>query len=134
RTLPHAPETVWEALTDPKALNKWFTTKAKQDLKVGGRYSNGDGDQGTFVTIKPPKKLTFTWENPEHSPGSLVVFDLWPKEGGKTLLRVTQSKLQDQAAVDAQKEGWSWALDSLKHYLETGKGIRHEEWQAARKP
>lgn len=132
RTLAHDADTVWAALTEPARMNKWWSTKTKQELKVGGKYSNGDGDQGTFVTIKPGKKLTFTWDNPQYYPGSLVVFDLWPKDGGKTLLRVTQSKLPDQAAVDQQKEGWSWAMDSLKAYLETGKGIKYEDWQAGK--
>ena len=26
------------------------------------------------------------------------------------------------------KEGWSWAMDSLKSYLETGEPVRHEDW------
>lgn len=37
------------------------------------------------------------------------------------------------SAAAAMKDGWSWAMDSLRAWLETGAPIRHEDWLAARK-
>jgi hypothetical protein len=31
------------------------------------------------------------------------------------------------------REGWTWAMDSLRSYLETGAPIPHEDWLKARK-
>ena len=123
RTLPAGIESVWEAFAETRHLNKWFTTKAKQQFREGGAYANADGGRGKFVTILPHRKLTFTWENPEHSPGSMVTLDFLPKGAEKTVVHITQYKLASKAQVAEQKEGWTWALASLRHYLETGKGL-----------
>jgi uncharacterized protein YndB with AHSA1/START domain len=32
RRLPHTPEAVWEAITDPKEVSVWFSTTAKLEL------------------------------------------------------------------------------------------------------
>jgi acyl-coenzyme A synthetase/AMP-(fatty) acid ligase len=34
--------------------------------------------------------------------------------------------------AETMKEAWSWALDSLRSYLETGKPIAVEAWEEAR--
>jgi uncharacterized protein YndB with AHSA1/START domain len=36
RRLPHPPETVWKALTDPSELSGWYMTKAAIYGRQGG--------------------------------------------------------------------------------------------------
>jgi hypothetical protein len=38
-------------------------------------------------------------------------------------------KLASQDDREEMREGWSWALDSLKSFLETGKPVTFEEWK-----
>lgn len=36
RRLPHDPEVVWKAITDPEQVSAWFSTTAKIDPRLGG--------------------------------------------------------------------------------------------------
>src|SRR2546425_7572963 len=45
----------FRALTEPHQLNAWFTQGAKVNLRVGGNYSNQDGDRGKFLESSPMK-------------------------------------------------------------------------------
>ena len=114
-----------------EAIPNWFTSKARLNLREGGRYSNADGDHGEFRVILPEKRLTFTWENAKHCPGSTVELRLYRKPG-KTQVVVEHAKLPDRKGAEEMKEGWSWALDSLRSYLETGVPVKWEEWRAKR--
>jgi hypothetical protein len=35
-----------------------------------------------------------------------------------------------ERGLDGLYGGWSWALSSLKSYLETGNGVDHDAWMA----
>ncbi len=132
RTVAAPAEAVYAALTEPGQLSRWFTREAEADLRVGGRYRNADGDRGEFLVLDPPHRLRFTWENPEHCPGTVVQADIVSKGPSKTTVRLEHAKLPDREGFEEMKEGWSWALDSLKSFLETGEGVDFEEWRARR--
>jgi len=125
RTMRATSEQVFDALTRPDVLSRWFTRSAQADLRVGGRYANADGDQGEFLIFDRPRRLRFTWDNPEHSPNTLVEVVLTEKPGGRVTLRLEHSRIQTQAYFQDMKEGWTWAMDSLKSYLETGEPLPH---------
>ena len=134
RTIAAAPRQVYAALTEPAHLNRWFTTRAKCNLRVGGRYSNADHDTGTFTRLKPGRAVGFTWENPAACPGTTVSILLYPAGRGKCRVVLSHSGLPAQErGMDGLYGGWSWALSSLKSYLETGKGIQHDDWMAQNK-
>jgi uncharacterized protein YndB with AHSA1/START domain len=136
RTINVTAERAYDAFTDPRAVSSWFTTKHKADLRVGGRYRNADGDTGEFRLLDRPRRLRFTWENAGHCPGTMVDVRFEPKgtasAGGRTTVRLEHSKLRSKKDLEDMRGGWSWAMDSLKSFLETGKPIRHEDWLAAR--
>ncbi len=125
RTMRATPEQAYDALTHPDVLSRWFTRSAQADLRVGGRYSNADGDQGEFLIMDRPQHLRFTWDNPEHSPNSLVEVVFTEKPDGRVTVRLEHSRIQTQAGYEDMKLGWTWAIDSLKSYLETGKPLPH---------
>ncbi len=133
RTVAAPVERVWEAWADAATLSKWFTTKQSHEFVEGGPYENADGDKGVFKKIVKHDRLHFTWENEKHCPGSLVIVQFLPKGKDKTTVAITHEKLPNKAGVDEMREGWSWALDSLKSFLETGKPIPYEDWLAGRK-
>lgn len=130
KTIAVPVERAWQAWADAKELSTWFTNNHEQDFTVGGAYRNGDGDKGTFKKIVPSQRIHFTWDNEKHSPGSLVIVEFLAKGENKTTVAITQEKLPDRQAVEEQKEGWNWALSSLKNYLETGAPIGFEDWKA----
>jgi uncharacterized protein YndB with AHSA1/START domain len=79
------PSRVFAALTKPAKLNAWFTTGAKVDLRIGGRYTNRDRDAGKFLEVVPNKRLRFTWDNRDHAPGTIVEIVLTRKREGTTV-------------------------------------------------
>lgn len=121
----------WDALATTKGLNAWFTHSAKQEFVEGGEYSNGDGDHGVFRRINDHKNIRFTWNSKHHKPGSVVEVRFYPKGDDKCQVVLQHMKLASKKEVDDLREAWSWALDSLRSYLEAGKGIRFEEWKKA---
>ena len=134
RTVGASRNKVYEALTQPKHLNKWFTSKAKCDLRVGGRYSNADHDTGEFTRLSPGRAVGFTWENPAACPGTTVAIRLYSAGRGKTRVVLGHSGLEKrERGLDGMYGGWSWALSSLKSYLETGRPLKHDDWMAQQK-
>jgi uncharacterized protein YndB with AHSA1/START domain/uncharacterized damage-inducible protein DinB len=121
-------EEAYAAFTDPKLLSIWFTEAAKADLRVGGRYSNADGDKGEFLALAPPHRLEFTWENPKHCPDTRVRVSFRNDSVDHVKIVLEHSELKTPSDESDMRGGWSWALDSLRSYLETGKPIPHEQW------
>jgi uncharacterized protein YndB with AHSA1/START domain len=134
RTIGVPVAKAWDAFTDAGQLSTWFTTRAKVDLRMGGRYSIADGDEGEFRRIDPRKLLRFTWENAIHCPGTMVEVTFDPKGKGKSVVRLTHSKLADAKAREGMKEGWAWAMDNLKGFLEQGQVQTFEAWREERAP
>ncbi len=133
RTIDCGIRKAFDAWRDPRRLSAWFTTKAEQDFRVGGSYSNADGDRGRFLAIVPLRRIRFTWENSRHHSGSEVEVRFVRKEDGRTVVYLTHDRLRTKKDAEDLKTAWSWAMDSLKSYLETGRPIPHEEWLARRR-
>lgn len=104
RRLPHPVERVWEALTDPAELGKWWGD-TDLDLVDGGRFAlrwlNTDeaGDvatlDGAITKLDPPRLLEitaawgFTGTDDPGAPTTLT-WELDP-DGDHTLLRFTNT-------------------------------------------
>lgn len=129
RTIDVPAGDAFDAWAQASKLARWFTTTAEQDFREGGRYSNGDGDSGEFKRIVPGKLIRFTWEQKHHRPGSVVTVTFAPRGGSRSVVRITHSRLVTAADRDDLKLAWSWAADSLKSFLETGKPITWEAWE-----
>jgi uncharacterized protein YndB with AHSA1/START domain len=134
RTVPVGVADAFDAWTDAKRIGTWFSTNVSQDVRVGGTYRNGDGDRGTFLAVDRPRRLRFTWDNPEHAPGSIAEVTFRAKGPKSTAVRVTHAKLPSAKAVEGLRRGWTWALTSLRSYLETGKPIPYEKWLSTLSP
>jgi uncharacterized protein YndB with AHSA1/START domain len=54
-------EDLWEAITTPERLARWFLP-VEGDLKLGGRYQLKGNASGTIARCEPPEALDLTWE------------------------------------------------------------------------
>ncbi|MBS1911883.1 MAG: SRPBCC domain-containing protein [Bacteroidetes bacterium] len=122
---------VWFAWSDAEQLEHWFTDRADIDFRIGGRYRNSDGDEGEYLEIVPEKHISFTWEQPDYAPGSIVTVDFVPDGDNGTILRLEHSRVACDDAEDLEI-GWTWSLDSLTAFINNGLGLRFEEWVAMR--
>jgi uncharacterized protein YndB with AHSA1/START domain len=97
RTYAHAPERVWRALTDPRAVSTWlmendFQPTLGHTFTFRARPQPGwDGVTYCEVTeIDPPRRLAYKWRGgAKGKPATLdtvVRFTLEPVAGGTKLL------------------------------------------------
>lgn len=108
RRLPHPPEAVWKALTDPADLAAWYMTKAVIDGKVGGNVDFISGPSrlhvtGRILTWNPPKVFEHEWKvapRQELPTGEDAVIR-WElkRDGDGTILHLEHRKLNRATAL-----------------------------------
>lgn len=111
RRLPHPPEQVWRALTEPEHLTAWFPTTIDGDRAAGAKLSFAFREMtvsrmdGEMLAYEPPSLLVLTWGD------ETLRFELTP-DGADTVLSFTASFDElGKAARDAA--GWHSCLDLL---------------------
>lgn len=119
RDIPHPPEKIWRALTQPHLLSEWLM-QTDFAAELGARFEFR-GDWGSVVgevkEIEPNRTLAYTWG--AFDLGSIVTWTLTPIETG-TRLRMEQSgfKLpQQKQAFMGATAGWPRLLDNLETLL-----------------
>ena len=142
RHLPHPPEKVWRALTEPDHLRNWFPTDIHGDRRTGAtlrfafRENEGPELEGKMLAYEPHRLLEMQWGDDE-----ILRFELHPTDGGNgTELRFANTFAElGKAARDAA--GWHHCLDHLVHELagggDDGPGDRWREvspWYLAHFP
>jgi uncharacterized protein YndB with AHSA1/START domain len=131
--LPAPAAAVFEALTDPRQLARWwgphgFTMSSIElDLHVGGRYRFAmqppEGEpfhlQGEYLEIDAPCRLayTFRWEEPDpddvDTTLTLTLLDL----GASMRLIVEQGAFATEPRRELHEHGWSDSLQRLQTWL-----------------
>jgi uncharacterized protein YndB with AHSA1/START domain len=118
--LPHAPEKVWRALTDPALLAQWLLPVFDLELEPGAAftfktqpYPGWDGTVNCrFVEIEANRKLTYTWTVPFLD--TVVTFTLTPTASG-TRLSLVQSGFSagQKREFGGARYGWKMMGDKL---------------------
>ena len=108
RLLRHPPEAVWDALTDPEQLKKWFMTTATIDPRAGGSVDMVSGTarfhwKGRILAWDPPRVYEYEWKvDPRaelpRGEDTVVRWELEPRNGG-TLLTLTHRNLTRATAL-----------------------------------
>ncbi|MBU6299146.1 MAG: SRPBCC domain-containing protein [Alphaproteobacteria bacterium] len=123
RIMPHPPEKIWRALTQPHLIEEWLM---KNDFRAveGHRFNlrrNPQPDVNVVVdcrvlAIEPNKTLSYTWE--AMGLESVVTWTLTPTGTG-THLRMEQSGFRpdQKQAYGGAKGGWQKFFASLEQVL-----------------
>jgi uncharacterized protein YndB with AHSA1/START domain len=117
RRLPHPPEKVWRALTEPEHLAAWFPTDIEGERMAGAAlrfvFRNGEGPaiDGEMIAYDPPSLLELRWGNEE-----TLRFELQSDGEGTFLTFFNTFDELGKAARDAA--GWHACLDALAHHLD----------------
>lgn len=111
--LPHSPQKVWRALTDPELLAEWLLPVVDLQLDPGAAFTfKADPQPGwdgivncRFLEIEAHKKLSWTWVVGDID--TVVTFTLTPTESG-TLLSLVQSgfKPDQKRNFGGARYGW----------------------------
>jgi len=128
QTQVNAPiEKVWKEFIEPAAIvqwnaasDDWHTTKAENDVRVGGTFSYRmeakDGSagfdlSGIYDAVTPHEHLTYTMSDARRVD---VFFN---QEDGGT--RITETfDPENENPSEMQRVGWQAILDSFKRYIE----------------
>jgi uncharacterized protein YndB with AHSA1/START domain len=128
RELRHAPEKVWQALTDPEHLRQWAPYDADQSLGARGPVkltwvATGRATETNVTRAEAPKLLELIdmrWEleplAPERGPGAGTRLTLWHRI--------------DRRFVAWGAAGWQICFDVLDRLL-SGKPLGRMAGQAA---
>jgi uncharacterized protein YndB with AHSA1/START domain len=128
RVLPHRPEKVWRALTEPEHLAAWFPSTIHGERAAGAalRFEFEDHDgldaDGEMLVYDPPSTLEYRWGD------DILHFDLRPAGEGCLLTFVDTFAERGRGARDGAS--WHACLDVLEHHLagETPPWTPQEHW------
>lgn len=122
RDIPHPPEKIWRALTEPHLIAEWLM---KNDFApaVGHRF-NLRGEWGgvldcEVLAVEPLRALSYTWnhahDDPAFSLTSVVTFTLTPTATG-TRLRMEQKGFRpdQRQAFGGAMQGWQGFFGKLE--------------------
>jgi uncharacterized protein YndB with AHSA1/START domain len=119
RLLPHSPEKVWAAVTEPNQMRQWFPASVETDLVIGApmRFRfEGDDDgtpdpmkDGEILELDPPKVYAFRWNE------DVLRFELLPQEQGCLLVftHALAGGALGRLAAGRNAAGWDTCLDAL---------------------
>jgi uncharacterized protein YndB with AHSA1/START domain len=124
---------LWDAVTDPERLPRWFLP-VSGELELGGRYQLEGNAAGTITECDPPRALSVTWEFGGEVSG--VEVRVTPEGDARSRLTVCHIAPVDdfwtQYGPGAAGVGWDLGLIGLAvHLSETGPDRLDEEAFAA---
>ena len=118
RELPHPPDKIWRALTQPHLIEEWLMKTDFQPV-VDHRF-NLRGDWGTVdcqvMALEPNRTLSYSWV--AMGLDSVVTWTLTPTRTG-THLRMEQSgfRTDQQQAYQGAKYGWQKFFTGLERVV-----------------
>jgi uncharacterized protein YndB with AHSA1/START domain len=123
REIPHPPEKIWRALTQPHLIEEWLMNNNFESI-VGHRFNlrrNPKPDLNIVVdcqvlVVEPNKTLSYTWA--AYDLESVVTWTLTPTSTG-TRLRMEQSGFRpdQKQAYGGASAGWRQFFADLEQVL-----------------
>lgn len=124
---------LWDALTNPVRIKRWFTP-IEGELRLGGRYQLEGNAGGTITRCDVPEAFDLTWE---FGGGMSWVTVRLASEGAAT--RLTLEHIIEASDLDehwkkygpsAVGTGWDLSLHGLGLHLDRGAGVTREAAEA----
>ena len=117
--LPHSPQKVWRALTDPVLLTEWLLPVVELKLEPGAAFTlktqPHPGWDGTvscrILEIEAHRKLSYAWAVPFLD--TVVTFTLTPTASG-TRLHLVQSGFKPDQKQNFGGARYGWRLMGAK--------------------
>jgi uncharacterized protein YndB with AHSA1/START domain len=115
RTYDTSLEDLWDAISNPERLPRWFAP-VTGEFKLGGKYQVQGNAGGTITRCEPPRHLALTWEM--FGAVSWVEVDLVSEgEGARLELRHIAHPEAHWDQFGAGAVGVGWELGLLGLYL-----------------
>jgi uncharacterized protein YndB with AHSA1/START domain len=115
RRYPAEVADVWQAITDPERMRRWFLP-ITGDLRQGGNFQLEGNASGDILTCEPPRHLVVTF-----GAETSIVDVVLSGDAEETLLKLTHAVPIELAGTTAGAlyvgPGWDGALLGLALYL-----------------
>jgi len=135
RTLDAPIDDVWDAVTNPDRIGRWFLP-ISGDYRVGGSYQFEGNAGGTIVACERPTRLRVTWVYGEvgDAPPSELEIRLTPAGEDRTAfvlehVAVVPEEMWAEYGPGAVGVGWDGAVLGLALHLEGGTVGDPIAWQ-----
>jgi len=128
RTYDTNLEDLWDAITNPERLTRWFLPLSGE-LRIGGRYQLQGNAGGEIQTCAAPRELALTWEfGSEVSWLEVQLSELSPAPPTRTRLALRHiahvaGDRWAQFGPGAVGVGWDLTLRGLGRHLSHGASI-----------
>jgi uncharacterized protein YndB with AHSA1/START domain len=138
RTYDAPIDDVWDALTNPERINRWFLP-ISGDFRIGGRYQFEGNAGGEIVSCDRPNRLHVTWvygEPASPSDISEVELRLKPSGGERTEFvlehtAIVPEEMWNEYGPGAVGVGWDGGLLGLALHLQGGSIDDPIAWQTS---
>jgi uncharacterized protein YndB with AHSA1/START domain len=133
----HAPiDDVWDAMTNPQRINRWFLP-ISGDYRVGGRYQFEGNAGGKILACERPNRLKVTWVYGEPTSDAEITeleVRLSPVDGETTRFELEHTAVVsedrwEEYGPGAVGIGWDMGLLGLELHLRGGSVGDPESWQ-----
>ncbi len=136
RTYDAPIEDVWDALTNPERIGRWFLP-ISGDYRIGGRYQFEGNAGGEILTCEAPNRLRATWVYGEvASPADISEIEVRLTSAGPestTLVlehtAIVPEEMWGQFGPGAVGVGWDGGLLGLSLHLQGGSLEDPIAWQ-----
>lgn len=138
RTIPAAPEEVFDGWLDPKVPgNPWNAAdKFILNPKVDGMFYwslKGTHHYGRFTMMDRPGRLQHTWVSPNTLGEESIVTLTFTKKANDTLMTLVHSNLPDHERARGHEKGWNYFMEIFRDQF--GNGSRKNyRWDDAHPP
>ena len=118
---------VWDALTTPERISRWFLP-ISGDYRLGGRYQFEGNAGGEILECDRPRLVRVSWvfgEMADAGPASEVAVRLAPAGAGSTTVElehiaIVPDEFWDQFGPGAVGVGWDGAVLGLSLHMRDG--------------
>lgn len=134
RVLKAAPEKLYRAFTDPKAIGSWLPPYGflcvvhNMDVRVGGNYKmsfinfstgNGHSFGGEYLELKPNEFIKHTDKFDDPNLPGIMITSIWlNKVSCGTDLKIVQENIPSAIPTEMCYLGWQESLDKLTKLVE----------------
>lgn len=129
RTIDTDPERVFSALTKQDEIAGWWTDDLSVTPEIGSlaefRFTRWGAGILRLEVAELDQNAKVRWISRQVPPqwtGTSVTWQLTPVHNGTRVVFTHDGFARVDAAYESTRRNWQYFLDSLKSYLETGKG------------